>query len=177
MLLVLAACVPQTNSTLSPVVSTALPPQETSSQGLSRPSLNPDALEVLRTAPGIISTINPDGDQHPKNTPTPPGPLSPAENHLATLAKEDLSQRLGIPMEDIELLSMEDVTWPDGALGCPESGVAYIQVQREGTRILLRVGKRTYPYHSGGGKEPFLCEHPAPFTGSSTPAPNPLDTK
>jgi hypothetical protein len=177
MLLVLTACVPQTNSIPSPVFSDTHLPEVTPSQGLSRPTLNPDALEVLRTAPGIISTINPDGDRHPKNSPTPQVPLTPAENQLTTLAKEDLSQRLGVPMEDIELLSLENVTWPDGALGCPQAGVEYIQVQREGTRFLLRVGKRTYPYHSGGGKDPFLCEHPDPFPGSSTPAPNPLDTK
>ena len=157
-LLLLAACAPQTSSTPSPVVSDALPPEEVPTQGLARPSLNPDDLEVLRTPPRIISTINPNEDQQPKKSPTPTDPLSAAENQLATLAKEDLSQRLGIPIEDIELLSLENVTWPDGALGCPESGVAYIQVLREGTRILMRVGKRTYPYHSGGGKEPFLCD-------------------
>jgi hypothetical protein len=39
--------------------------------------------------------------------------------------------------------------------------VAYTQVQVEGLLIRLRVGKRVYEYHSGGGRPPFLCEQPS----------------
>ena len=104
-------------------------------------------------------------------------PADPALQTLAAQAASDLAEHLSVDPTQVELIEVRAVTWPDGALGCPQPGVAYIQVQREGSLIRLQVGKTIYQYHSGGGKEPFLCEHPAPFSGSSTPAPNPLDTK
>jgi hypothetical protein len=47
----------------------------------------------------------------------------------------------------------------------------YKQVPVDGLRILLRLSGRTYAYHSGGSKAPFLCEQhddgrrPAPAPG------------
>ncbi len=73
-------------------------------------------------------------------------------------AKQDLAQRLGIDVAAIEVASVEAVTWPDGALGCPRPGMAYIQVLIDGLLILLRVGDQLYPYHSGNNQPPFLCE-------------------
>ena len=96
-------------------------------------------------------------------SPQIPPPPGSTENQLVVYAKEDLAKRLGIPVEEIELITMEAVTWPEGSLGCPESGVEYIQVQREGARIRLRAEKRIYQYHSGGGLPPFLCEHPSVY--------------
>lgn len=103
-------------------------------------------------------------------TPQIPSPLDSNENRLVRLAKEDLAQRLDVPLEQIELVSMEAVTWPDGSLGCPEPGVEYIQVQREGSLIRLRVGKRVYQYHSGGRRQPFLCEHPSVYKDLPPPS-------
>ena len=39
--------------------------------------------------------------------------------------------------------------------------MAYIQVQVEGALVRLRVNKDIYEYHSGGRRQPFLCEQPA----------------
>jgi hypothetical protein len=105
-------------------------------------------------------------------TKTPPKPPPPGstENQLVVFAREDLAKRLGIPVEQIELITMESVTWPDGSLGCPEPGVEYIQVQREGTLIRLRADKHIYQYHSGGGRPPFLCEHPSVVLDNPPPS-------
>jgi hypothetical protein len=90
--------------------------------------------------------------------PTIPTPANPALQALVVEAKEDLASRLAIEVEQIELIEAQAVVWPDGSLGCPQPGVAYIQVQQEGLLIRLRVGKRMYDYHGGGGRAPFLCE-------------------
>jgi len=91
-------------------------------------------------------------------SPTIPTPISAGLQGLIAQAKEDLAFRLSIPIEEIDLVELSAVVWPDGALGCPEPGVAYTQVQQEGLLIRLRAGKQIYPYHSGGGKPPFLCQ-------------------
>lgn len=91
-------------------------------------------------------------------SPTVPTPASPGLSGLVQQATADLAQRLSVDVDRIELMEAKAVVWPDGALGCPQPGLVYTQVQREGTLIRLRVGKRIYDYHSGGGRPPFLCE-------------------
>ena len=94
-------------------------------------------------------------------------PDDPVSQRLVNQAKEDLSTRLGIGSEAIELILFEEVTWSDGSLGCPEPGMGYIQVLIEGHRIILRVGDQVYHFHSGRGETPFLCEKPVkPLTPS-----------
>ena len=56
------------------------------------------------------------------------------------------------------MISAEAVVWPDGSLGCPQPGMAYTQVLVEGAKILLWAEGRTWPYHAGGERPPFLCE-------------------
>ncbi|MEV6282958.1 hypothetical protein [Kribbella sp. NPDC051770] len=74
-------------------------------------------------------------------------------------AKTDLAERLGVFVDEITLVSAEEVTWPDSSLGCPEPGMMYAQVLTSGSRIVLTAGGRTYEYHAGGQRAPFLCEN------------------
>jgi hypothetical protein len=76
-------------------------------------------------------------------------------------AVSDLAARLSIDPGTIEVVSAQTVEWPDGGLGCPKPGMAYIQVQVDGYRIELRVENQLYAYHGGEGRRPFLCENPS----------------
>jgi len=90
--------------------------------------------------------------------------------------------------EEIELLSFEFKEWPDGSLGCPQSGMEYAQVLQEGYLIRLEAGGVVYNYHGGGQNPPFLCEQTntgltktliPPLTLKQTPTieiPPPTDT-
>ncbi len=95
-----------------------------------------------------------------KGGPTMPtsNPGVDIENPLVIQAKEDLAGRLGISPNHIALLSYEEVVWPDASLGCPQPGMAYIQVSQDGALIRLSVEGQVYDYHSGGNRDVFLCE-------------------
>ena len=80
------------------------------------------------------------------------------QNPLVSHAKEDLAERLGIPITDIELLSFEEVVWPDSSLGCPQPGMRYLQVPSDGALIRLSAEGQVYDYHSGSNRGVFLCE-------------------
>jgi hypothetical protein len=86
---------------------------------------------------------------------------------LVRMAKEDLAQRLDIQVEDIQVLEARGVVWPDASMGCPQPGMAYIQVPQDGSLIRLSAGGQNYDYHSGGNRMPFLCELSP--TGKDTP--------
>jgi hypothetical protein len=95
-----------------------------------------------------------------------PDPDSPYYS-LVMKAVEDLAGRLSIQGEEIELLEVKEVVWPDSSLGCPQPGMAYKQVPMDGLLIRLRVDGRIYEYHSGGSRDPFLCEQTSPVSKST----------
>jgi hypothetical protein len=98
---------------------------------------------------------------------TPPNLGEEPQTNLVNQAKEDLADRLAIPISQIELFSYEEVVWPDASLGCPQPGMRYKQVPYDGALILLSAGGQLYSYHSGGNRGVFLCEKSPQITKSA----------
>jgi hypothetical protein len=97
----------------------------------------------------------------PAVTPSPPDTRPEGGASVQSLidqAVADLAKRLSVTPSEIEVVSSEEVIWNDGSLGCPEPGMAYIQILIEGHRIILKHGDKTYDYHAGPGSV-FLCEN------------------
>lgn len=126
---------------------------------------------VLVVAIGLLLAAcgdpGPEADTSSSTASTPPSTIMgsstttetsmPNQSDLAFVAVADLATRLAIGEEDVEVLRVESVTWPDAAIGCPEEGEMYAQVIVEGTRVLLQVGERIYDYHAGDDDMIFLC--------------------
>jgi hypothetical protein len=83
---------------------------------------------------------------------TQPEPLP-----IVAPARDDLARRLGVDPDEIEVISTEQVTWPDASLGCPQPGMSYTQSLVEGSKVVLGYEERAYVYHAGDDDEPFLC--------------------
>ncbi len=85
-------------------------------------------------------------------------PISEQE-HLPIVApaKADLATRLGVEADELEVVSAEEVTWPDGSLGCPKPGLSYTQALVDGSKVVLGHEERVYVYHAGDDDQPFLC--------------------
>jgi hypothetical protein len=66
--------------------------------------------------------------------------------------------QLGIPEENIRVMAVEAVDWPDASLGCPQPGTMYAQIITPGYRIVLAAEGATYTYHTDGGKLVVLCD-------------------
>ena len=95
-----------------------------------------------------------------------PTPTPPAETELV---RQDLAQRLKIPLDQVSVFSVEAVDWPDTSLGCPKPNVLYAQVITPGYEILLDVGGQQYSYHTGGGSF-VLCQDGLPVEAPTAPA-------
>ncbi|MGA7272705.1 MAG: hypothetical protein WB239_16645 [Acidimicrobiia bacterium] len=108
-------------------------------------------------------------------TTTTGSPRPPADQAVVEAALADLSQRLGVPEEEIVVGSFSRVTWSDGSLGCPQPGQVYTQALVEGSRVVLVHGADTYDYHAGSDDEPFLCERPTLSSGPGLTVPAPTD--
>lgn len=74
-------------------------------------------------------------------------------------AVEHLAAELGIPAEEIEVLSVARYEWPDTSLGCPEPGRSYAQVVTEGYSVILRARDGEYEVHTDlDGRIAVICE-------------------
>lgn len=78
-------------------------------------------------------------------------------------AVADLVTRLDLPdASTIETVTVEEVTWPDRSLGCPQKDMQYAQVLTPGIRIVLAHDGAEYAYHGGNGRLPVYCPRPQP---------------
>jgi hypothetical protein len=78
-----------------------------------------------------------------------PSVQMPTVQTLLPALLDDAARRSGVAAERLRVLSVEAVTWSDGALGCPQPGRLYPQVLVPGhrVRIVLPDGT-TLDYHS-----------------------------
>ena len=100
----------------------------------------------------------------PENSPTPSNDsdqgkdMAQLESHPHVFkAKDDLANQTNIPFDQIEVVSVQAMTWPDSSMGCPQPDMVYTQVLQDGLLIQLRADGFNYNYHSGGNRDPFLC--------------------
>jgi hypothetical protein len=91
-----------------------------------------------------------------------PDPLTKDLQDLIVKAKEHLAARLSVSIEQVNLVRVFDVTWPDTSLGCPQEGMMYAQVLTPGYLIQLEYGTVLYEYHSGKNMQQVVtCENPS----------------
>jgi hypothetical protein len=170
---VLAACAPSsvTSPGEEPLYTpeqaeeavTPLPPTEDKAAPTSvlqgtLPAITRESAENLAPATIVPDTAISIPEDKIMTPPPPADPASkPVEDEFVQMAKEDLSQRLDISPEEIELINYEEVQWRDGSLGCPQPKMQYIQVITPGYRIQLQAQGKPYSYHGAAGREPFLC--------------------
>ena len=94
---------------------------------------------------------------------TSPAQSSEAKETAARLAVDTLSQKLSVEPDNIEVVHVAAMEWPDSSLGCPRPGMEYLQVITHGWLALLQTGKKAYRVHIGN-KQAIVCEKPLKST-------------
>ncbi|UFU03202.1 hypothetical protein LQF12_00895 [Ruania suaedae] len=105
---------------------------------------------------GADPTLEPSADPDEDETGSDSDDLSEEQ----TAAVADLAERLDVGTEEISAGPLEQVTWPDGALGCPAAGQSYTQALVEGYRLILTHEGEEYAYHAGEDGELAYCADP-----------------
>jgi hypothetical protein len=83
--------------------------------------------------------------EHPTSTPASEElSLTPAHSKVVS----HLSKELGVPPEEITLVSTEAVDWPNGCLGVQKIGVVCTQAIVPGYRFILEAHGKQYEYHT-----------------------------
>lgn len=92
-----------------------------------------------------------------------------ADGLLPAAIRDDAARRAKVPPEQVRLLGRDSVTWPDGALGCPEPGRMYTQALVPGYRYRVQAGGALLVYHANRKGYWLWC----PPGRAQDPLPNP----
>ncbi|MGB0114803.1 MAG: hypothetical protein WBP59_16410 [Ilumatobacteraceae bacterium] len=114
------------------------------------------------TSPGTDATLPPGETTVPDAGPDGTAALGPTAQGMVDVAVLDLADRFDLAPDDITVVTVEEVTWRDASLGCPQKDMQYLQVLTPGTRLVLTDGERTFDFHAGADRGPFYCARPEP---------------
>jgi hypothetical protein len=89
----------------------------------------------------LLAACEPSGDEEASD-------VSVTPLDVFSVAAQDLSRRTGVPVEEIELVSVESKSWPDACLGLPEPGEVCAQVITPGNQVILEAGGTQYVYRT-----------------------------
>jgi hypothetical protein len=78
-------------------------------------------------------------------------------------AIDDAAARASVDSGSVTVVSALAVTWPNGALGCPQPGMMYTEVLTPGYHVVVEAGGTEYDYRAGArGGGVRWCENPPP---------------
>ena len=127
-------------------------------------------LLFLTACGGAAAPADSNPEEPPLSTPPPadtanepelPAP-SPVEQQMINLSLENLSRKLNVSIEKINIQKVTKVTWRDASLGCPKPGVDYLRVETPGYSIILEADGKTYEFHTDETTRITLCNNAQP---------------
>lgn len=71
----------------------------------------------------------------------------------------DAADRAGVPVGEVEVVSIESQDFNDASLGCPEAGKLYAQVITPGFRVVVSADGDEYDYRVGQDSLEFTRCH------------------
>jgi hypothetical protein len=162
------------------------------------------AIALACTALGGAMTVHAGGEPLPTRPLAPaarapeaavaaqgtPVPLASVPREVRRAVAAAAAGQLKVSPNDIVLTRVEQVTWSDGSLGCPQPGLMYTQMLVPGYRVSVRHREQEAVFHTdargasvgcgrfGAPRGPAPAPTPAPGSGHADPrtAPRPAPT-
>lgn len=114
--------------------------------------------------PSDLTPVAPDLTPRVMPSPGRPGAPMPQLSRFTEAIARDLGEQIDVAPGEISLVSAEPVVWPNGALGCPVEGTAYIEMQIEGMRLTFEADGNLYTYHTDGENNFVFCRDGEPVS-------------
>jgi hypothetical protein len=121
-------------------------------------------LTVALSSMLLLAACSPRGVEQPN--PTPPGPAPAATSAYAEPSQsiptppqeqqidavqsvqQALASQLGLSLDAIRIIQVEDAEWPDSCLGLAGEGEMCLDVITPGYLVILQAQERQYIYHT-----------------------------
>jgi hypothetical protein len=125
----------------------------------------PAAVVVVTATPeptstpveAIVVTATPEPTPVPAETVVVVGTVPPDARNVFAAIIRDAATRLNVPEETVEIVAVEQETWSDTSLDCPQPGEIYAQVLTDGYLVVVAVGNRELEYHTDLNNRFVLC--------------------
>jgi hypothetical protein len=140
-------------------------PAQTGTLTAYSPAMGPSPTTAPAVSSVVVPTVTiPSLDAQPTAVPTSADlDMAAGSERAVELAREDLAERLGLPLESTQVISVTTAQWPDASLGCAQPGEVYAQVITPGFLVWLVAQEQMYEYHTDAGQLAVLCqEEPMP---------------
>jgi hypothetical protein len=109
-------------------------------------------------------TGRPSSPARPTVEPPPSPQVGEAPPAVVDAARVMLATEVGAEAAaSADLVVAGAVTWPDGALGCPEPGMFYTQMVVPGYQLVFEVDGKRYDYRMSATGDGRLCESGRPL--------------
>lgn len=119
----------------NPTIPVTLPSETPGALGLP----TPDRLPVDTPEVEGLSTPTP-----PVSQTLDPSLFSPSASEILSV----LAGRLGVSVDELAILSFDEVAWPDGCLGAAKPAELCTQAIVDGYRIILQVNGKSHEFHT-----------------------------
>ncbi len=144
-------------------ISLSLPQSvQAASLNLTQPRWDNAPLESL-TSPEATPTPNNDGIYLDRTIPT-----SELPEAVASIVLQNASQTSGLPVSNLQIASVRQVTWTDGCMGRREPNRMCTMALVDGWIVTVGSGEQKWVYHTTGAGGAFLANDP-----NNPPVPNP----
>ncbi len=80
-------------------------------------------------------------------------PMSADQQAMADATVQWAAEQLGVAADDITVVSVEPMEWPDSALGCPQPDMIYAAVITPGYQVTIEAQGTTYAVHTDSRPE------------------------
>jgi hypothetical protein len=114
------------------------------------------ALWVLGGCSAASSSGGPSGPTQGSAEPSSGAGAGNLPSSVVDPVVAEVARLAGVPIDQVDIVSAEEVTFPDGSLGCPQPGMVYTQAMVDGYKIVAEVGGKTYDFR-GTGSTFRLC--------------------
>ena len=172
--LMLGACGTQTSEL--PEAETLIPetavPEESELESPLSPVTEPEESPLPSPDAEDLPPVS-EGSAGGAPLPTPEAGV--VESHaVADELRIQVAAKLDVPLESLDVVSVEAMTWSDASLGCPKPGEMYAQVVIEGWRAVYRDadGNRIDVHAAQDLKQFVICED-----GGEEPAKRPAPSE
>lgn len=118
------------------------------------------------TSPTASPTLSPIAS--PTASPADGENMGDVDQQMIDEVVQQAADDTGVGADEISVVTAEAVTWPDGAIGCPEEGMGYTQALVPGYRVVLDVAGDELHYHAGSDGQFSPCDDPQPPADDGT---------
>jgi hypothetical protein len=114
---------------------------------------------AVTPTPRVLPTVAPT----PRPPDVPPAtrpPVLEVPAGIVELIEDEVSRLAGVPVDQLTLVRADQITWPDGSLGCPQPGEMYTQSLVEGYWIVVQANDETFDFRVAEDGSFHRCELP-----------------